>query len=149
MQIPQDFLAYAQKTLILVCDRGRAKFYQAFDRKFNLAEEIKNDRLELDDVEPYSTLAGGHLSQSQDEDFKDREAKMFYKKLAQEIFDRKQKDEFQKLIIVIAHEDKNILLDELHEEIKQTLQFVILEQVLKIPDDELVKIIDDRRQKNV
>lgn len=148
MQIPQDFLAHNQKTLILVCDRGRAKFYQAFDRELNLVEEIKNDRLELDDVEPYSTLAGGHLSQSQDEDFKDREAKKFYQKLAQEIFDRKQKAEFQKLIIVIAHEDKNILLACLHEEIRPLLELVVPEQSLKISDNALAKLIDDWRNRN-
>jgi hypothetical protein len=146
MQIPQDFLSYEQKTLILVCDRGRAKFYNAFNRDFKLAEEIQNDRLELDDIEPYSTVAGGHLSKSQDENFKDREAKIFYKKLAKKIFDKKQTDDFLKLIIIIAHEDKNILFDELHEEVKQLLEFVIPEQLLKKPDDELVKIINKERK---
>lgn len=148
MKLSNNLLPYSQKTLILVCDRGGAKFYQALERAFDLINEIKNDRLNVEDIQPYFTLAGPKLSISQDENLKDREAKIFYKKLAQEIFDRKQKTEFQKLIIVIAHEDKNILHDCLHEEIKPLLQLVIPEQSLKISDDALAKLVDDWRNRN-
>ena len=147
MQISQDFLPYEHKTLILVCDSSHAKFYQAYERNFELMEEIKNDRIKLDDFERYTTQTGGGiLSKIEDEDFKERETKMFYKKLAQILFDRFHDEKNSKLILVVPEGDKNVLVDSLHEEIKKSLVLVIGKQSTKIPDDQLIMSIDEERK---
>ncbi|MBI4714109.1 host attachment protein [Candidatus Uhrbacteria bacterium] len=146
MQISQDFLPYEHKTLILVCDNAHAKLYQAFGREFNFVEEIKNDRIKLDDIERYATQTGGGiLSKIEDEDFKEREAKTFYKKLAQMLSDRKDAEEW-KLILVVPQEDKNVILDLLQNDVKQSLVHVIEKQPPKLPDDQLIKFIDNERR---
>jgi len=146
MQISQDFLPYEHKTLILVCDSSHAKLYQAYERNFELMEEIKNDRIKLDDTERYTTQTGGGiLSSIEDEDFKERETKMFYKKLSGVLFDRFHDEENSKLILVIPEGDKNVLIDLLHEKVKKSLLCAIGKQSTKIQDDQLVKMIDEER----
>ena len=147
MQISQDFLPYKHKTLILVCDSSHAKFYQAYERNFELIEEIKNDRIKLDDTERYSTQTGGGiLSKVVDEDFKERETKMFYKKLADKLFDSFHDEKNSKLILIIPDGDKHVLTNELHEDVKQSLVHAIGKQATKIPEDQLVKMIDEERR---
>ncbi|MBI2475408.1 host attachment protein [Candidatus Uhrbacteria bacterium] len=147
MQIPQNFLSYEHKTLILVCDSSHAKFYQAYERNFELIEEIKNDRMKLEDTERYTTQTGGGiLSKVEDEDFKERETKIFYKKLAGILFDRFHDEKNSKLILVVPEGDKNVLVDSLHEKVKKSLVHAIGKQPPKIPDAQLIKFIDEGRK---
>lgn len=148
MQLSESILPYDEKTFILVADRLRAKFYLADKTNFTLIQELINDRMEVGDSERYASNVGGgaRLAISQDEQLKEREAQTFYKQLAGILFERKQHSEYQKLILVISHEDKNVLTDELHTTVRESLELTIPKELIKTPDDQLVKIIDGARR---
>ncbi len=146
MHISEPLLPYEKKTLILICDRQHAKFYQALDRDFDFVEEIKNDRSKLDDPEHYSAPIGGsRVAITTDEKLKDREAHAFYQDLAKKLFDLTQTDH-EEILIAIPNDDKNILSDALHEQVKKLITLVIDKELTKMPEDKLIEIIDSHRR---
>lgn len=147
MHISDDFLPYSKNTLVLIIDRSSAKFYRAEERDFNLLEKKENERLGIEDTERYvSSSKGARLSKAQDEQLKEREATVFYKALAENVFEYKQKNSFEKLIIVVPPDDKNLFTNYLHTDIKPTIELMIPKQLTKIADDALIKAIDKERR---
>jgi len=147
MHIPEQFLSYDKKTLLLVCDKKIAKLYTAFDREFQSLEQLENDRLSLDDTERYTAaIAEGKLTKGQDESLKDREGQTFYKHLAQVLFTKKQEGLFDTLILVVPQDDKNSLVGALHPEVEKTLDRVIGKQLTKVSEDQLVEKVDAERR---
>ena len=146
MQIPEQFLPYNEKTCIFVCDHVHAKVYQAFQNDFNFFEEVTDTRAKLDDIERYSQGDGSLHFSAQDEGFKEREAHLFYKQLARKLFDLKQSQSFEKLVLVLPEEDKNIFVDLLHEDVKHSIEQIVPKQLTNLSEDQLVEAIDKARR---
>lgn len=147
MQIPEQYLPYEFKTFILVCDHLHAKVYQAHGREFNFVQEWKDERLDMSgDTERYQSSTGSQHFAAQDEDFKEREGKLFYHELAKQLFDLKHEQGFEKLILVVPHGDKNVLEEALHDDVKRVLERTIPKQLTKVSEDDLVEAIDKERR---
>ena len=146
MHISENFLPYESKTIILVCDRLHAKVYQAHDREFNFVEEITDDRLPIGEAERYTASGGGHQFTENDEGLKEREAHVFYAELAKKLFEHKHKAGFEKLILVVPHEDKNVLIEALHDDVKRVLDRTIPKQLTKVGEDQVIEAIDAERR---
>ncbi len=146
MHISETLRPYEETTYILVTDRLHAKFYQANKRDFAFIEKKENDRLKIGETERYSSQGGdGPLFQSKDEQLDDREALTFYKELAKDLFEQKQKKAFEKLIIVIPQNDKNLLVNELHPDVQHSLELVIPKELTRLSEDELIEKINEAR----
>lgn len=146
MHISETFLPYESKTFILVCDRLHAKLYQAYDREFDFVEEMIDDRLPIEDAARYTGSGGGHNFTENDEGLKEREAHVFYGELAKKLFEYKHKEGFEKLILVVPHEDKNMLVEALQDDVKRVFERTIAKQLTKIGEDQLIEAIDAERR---
>lgn len=147
MQLPEQLLPYESPTLVFVCDRANAAAYQANDREVNLLESHDNERLGLEDVEREQVAVGGdRFAKASDEGMKEREAKMFYKSMAQDLFDHLKKGEFEELILVVPGDDKNFLIEELHAEVSEKLVLTLPKQLTKVSQDELFERVDQARR---
>lgn len=147
MKLPSEYLPYAERTAILVCDRAGARVYQAFDREVSAFDAFTNDELPLDDTERYSaSLGGDRLSKSQDEGLKERVAKGFYSVLAQRLFDLDKRLDYAQLIVIVPRDDQNTLLDALHTDVRARVALVVPKQLTKISDDALMERLDKERR---
>lgn len=141
-------LPYAEKTIILVCDRLTANFYEAKKRLFALVEHRENERLTLNDTDRYSVAVGnsGGVATEMDEKLKLREADRFYRELCEWLFERLKTNGYEKLIVVVPHEDKNRLTDHLHTDARARLDRVIPKELTKLSDAELIQRINEERK---
>lgn len=148
MQLPHALLPYAEKTIILVCDRLTANFYSAKNRQFELIEHRENDRLTLDDTERYvvSVGDGRGIATETDEKLKLREADRFYRELCAWLFERLKTHAYEKLIVVVPHEDKNRLTDHLHTDVRERLDRVVPKELTKLSDAELISRLNEERK---
>lgn len=147
MQISEHYLPYESKTVLLVCDHLHGKVYHAKGREFNLIQEWKNERLDMTgDTERYQSSNGAQHFSSQDEGFKEREGNAFYVELAKHLFELKQTEGFEHLFLIVPHEDKHLLEDALHPEVKQTWNQTIPKQLTKMSDGDLIEALDKERR---
>jgi len=147
MQISEQFLPYEFKTVLLVCDHLHGKVYHAHGREFKRVQEWNNERLDMTtDTERYQTANGAQHFSAQDEGFKEREGNKFYQELANHLFELKHGEGFEKLILVVPHEDKNVLEEMLHDDVKRVLERTIPKQLTKVSDEDLVEAVDNERR---
>ena len=143
MTLSETLLPYEKNTLILVCDRSQAKFFRAVDREFTEIDVMENERLALEGEHP---PGGEHMSVLRDEEYHEHEAGVFYKKLAERLFDLKKELSYENLILVVPADDKNTLAEALHEEVHQALDITIPKQLLYLENDALAERIDEHRR---
>lgn len=148
MQLPHALLPYAEKTVILVCDRSTANFFEAKQRQFERAEHRENDQQMLSDTERYviSVGDGRGIATETDEKLKLREADRFYRELCAWLFERLKTNGYEKLIVVVPHEDKNRLTDHLHTDVRTRLDRVVPKELTKLSEAELIQRLDEERK---
>jgi len=143
MILADHLLPYSHDTLLLVCDRASARFLHAHDREVKEVDTIENDRLDPVNEHP---PGGEHMAVTRDEHYHEHEAEVFYKKLAERLFELKQQMSYEDLILVVPGDDKNLLADALHEDVRQTLQSTLPKLLTNLGDAEVMEHVDQHRR---
>jgi protein required for attachment to host cells len=115
MQLPEEFHAFAQPTLIVVTDNVHAKIYRAEGRDVELVHTIstKTETLEGEHVE-IDTGSGDVRSGEPEDHRRDWSREQLYEKLSEELMRRLKAGEFQSLAMCVPEENANALKESLH-----------------------------------
>lgn len=145
MILAEHLLSYQHTTMLLVCDRLRSRFFYGQDREVQEVDAMLNDRRSLES--DHSKQAGGeHMVEPRDEQYHDREAGVFYKTLADRLFELKKQRPYEHLILVVPEDDKNLLADALHEDVRKTLEVTLPKLLTNVDDHELMERVDACRR---
>ncbi len=115
MQLPEQFHAFSQPTIIAVTDNVQAKLYRAEGREIELVHTIstKADKLEGERVE-IDTGSGDVRSGEPEDDRQEWSREKLYDQLSEELMRRLRAGEFGALAVCVPQENVNELKESLH-----------------------------------
>lgn len=115
MQLPEQFRAFSQPTIIAVTDNVQAKLYRADGREIELVHTIstKADKLEGERVE-IDTGSGDVRSGEPEDDRQEWSREKLYDQLSEELVRRLRAGEFGALAVCVPQENVNELKESLH-----------------------------------
>jgi len=110
MQLPEQFHAFSQPTIIAVTDNVQAKLYRAEGREIELVHTIstKADKLEGERVE-IDTGSGDVRSGEPEDDRQEWSREKLYDQLSEELMRRLRAGEFGALAVCVPQENVNEL----------------------------------------
>lgn len=139
MQISQTFPEVQQKTLFVVADHTHAKLFLAEGRDFQFLEEIKTDYPSNGGGDRTSMITPGgmHSAEQNERDSIIGEDHLFHT-LAKNLFQRKQNNEFEALVIAAGpevHEFEKLL----HTDVRACVTRLIPKLLVKLDDASLIE----------
>ncbi|OGL62219.1 hypothetical protein A3C09_02405 [Candidatus Uhrbacteria bacterium RIFCSPHIGHO2_02_FULL_47_44] len=139
MLIPEQYPAFHKKTLVVVSDHVHAKLFLGNDREFTFITEFKTDypSHEGGDRTSMVTPGGQHSAEKNEKEFMLGEDHLFHR-LAKNLYERLEKNEFEDLIIA-AGQEVHQLEKMLHHDVQARITKLIPKLLTKMNDDQLLE----------
>ncbi|PIQ67335.1 hypothetical protein CO173_04325 [Candidatus Uhrbacteria bacterium CG_4_9_14_3_um_filter_41_35] len=141
MQISDHYLAYKEKTLLVVTNNELAKIYSVFERD---VEELRT--LKVKSAKPDERAGGTANSAPPDlDEVKKHDRLELYKSLNKLLF-KLIKEDYKKIIICVPEAHKNEIVEEMHQDVKKLIgENVVPKNLASLPLDQMMRILQESK----